>query len=151
MKRLKRILTLLFSVIGLVMVVTGGVIYVAAQRSRIPDNINMSSSGMDDMAGMDMSGMSRAFAAETPNPEATPITALVEQRTDTPVKTFTLTAQPAVLDLGNGTKVDAYTFNGTVPGPELRVQQGDLVVVTLINKLPVNTTIHWHADRRPEC
>ena len=45
--------------------------------------------------------------------------------------------------------MDAYTFNGTMPGPELRVQQGDMVVVTLINHLPKATTIHWHGVSLP--
>jgi plastocyanin len=31
-----------------------------------------------------------------------------------------------------------------VPGPELRVREGDLVRVTVKNALPVPTTIHWH-------
>jgi multicopper oxidase len=53
-------------------------------------------------------------------------------------------AETARLDIGGGRMVDAYTYNGTLPGPELRVQQGDLVQVTLINHLPESTTIHWH-------
>ena len=31
-----------------------------------------------------------------------------------------------------------------MPGPELRVTQGDRVRVTLVNHLPASTTIHWH-------
>jgi FtsP/CotA-like multicopper oxidase with cupredoxin domain len=31
-----------------------------------------------------------------------------------------------------------------VPGPELRVREGDLVRIKLHNRLPVPTTIHWH-------
>jgi len=40
--------------------------------------------------------------------------------------------------------VTAWTYNGVVPGPVLRVNQGDRVRVTLRNHLPVATTIHWH-------
>jgi FtsP/CotA-like multicopper oxidase with cupredoxin domain len=60
------------------------------------------------------------------------------------VDTFTLTAEPAQLSLGNGVTTNALTFNGTSPGPTLRVRQGDLVVVHLVNHLRVPTTIHWH-------
>jgi FtsP/CotA-like multicopper oxidase with cupredoxin domain len=36
-----------------------------------------------------------------------------------------------------------------VPGPVLKVNQGDRVMVTLVNHLPVSTTIHWHGVRLP--
>ena len=65
------------------------------------------------------------------------------------VRTFTLTARPARLRLGPGVVVDAWTYNGTSPGPTLRVRQGDLVVVHLVNRLPVPTTIHWHGVTVP--
>jgi len=38
-------------------------------------------------------------------------------------------------------------FGGTVPGPVLRVRQGDTVRVRLENELPQPTTIHWHGIR----
>jgi FtsP/CotA-like multicopper oxidase with cupredoxin domain len=56
-----------------------------------------------------------------------------------PVRTFTLTARVARID-----GQDAWTYDGTVPGPELRVVQGDRLRVTLVNHLPQSTTIHWH-------
>jgi energy-converting hydrogenase Eha subunit A len=61
-----------------------------------------------------------------------------------PVKTFTLTAQITTLD-----GQIAWTYNGTVPGPELRVNQGDRVRITLVNHLPASTSIHWHGLRLP--
>src|SRR5262249_51936357 len=129
MKRLIiRILKLIGIVLAMVLVVGGSVVYVAARRSVIPEAINMSSS----MDGMDMGNM----AMMTPGPDATPLTTLVEKPGDAPVKAFTLTAQTATIDLGNGKTVDAYTYNGTLPGPEIRVQEGDLVKVTLTNELP---------------
>ena len=36
-----------------------------------------------------------------------------------------------------------------MPGPELRVTEGDTVQVTLDNQLPVPTTIHWHGINVP--
>jgi len=58
---------------------------------------------------------------------------------------FTLVAEKAKVRLGSGRTIDAFTFNGTVPGPELRVKQGDLVEVTLVNKdVSSGVTIHWH-------
>ncbi|MFF2092427.1 multicopper oxidase family protein [Paenibacillus sp. NPDC058174] len=58
---------------------------------------------------------------------------------------FTLTAETKTVTLSSGKKVEAWTFNGQTPGPELRVRQGQLVEVTLINKNIKNgATLHWH-------
>ncbi|HET8842014.1 MAG TPA: multicopper oxidase family protein [Ktedonobacteraceae bacterium] len=75
---------------------------------------------------------------------ATAITSLQAPVTSAPVKQFTLVAQNAVLTLGSGVRVPAWTFNGVAPGPTLRVQQGDLVVVHVVNHLSFGITIHWH-------
>jgi FtsP/CotA-like multicopper oxidase with cupredoxin domain len=58
---------------------------------------------------------------------------------------FTLTAREATIRLASGRSVDALTFDGRSPGPELRVRQGDLVEVTLENEdVEQGVTIHWH-------
>ncbi|MFG2059568.1 multicopper oxidase family protein [Micromonospora sp. NPDC048930] len=62
-----------------------------------------------------------------------------------PARRFTLTAQATTIGLDSGQQVQAWTFNGITPGPELRARQGDLVEVTLVNRLPgVGVTLHWH-------
>ncbi len=38
-------------------------------------------------------------------------------------------------------------FDGQVPGPAIRVRQGDRIQRRLINELPQPTTIHWHGIR----
>jgi FtsP/CotA-like multicopper oxidase with cupredoxin domain len=58
---------------------------------------------------------------------------------------FELTARKATLRLASGRTVDALTFDGRAPGPELRVHEGDLVEVALRNAdVPAGVTIHWH-------
>lgn len=57
--------------------------------------------------------------------------------------TGTLRAEPLSLDLA-GTFVATWGYNGTVPGPEIRLKQGELVKITLQNRLPDPTTVHWH-------
>ena len=42
---------------------------------------------------------------------------------------------------------ELWSFNGSSPGPEIRVRQGDRVRVRLINELPQPTSIHWHGIR----
>ena len=39
-------------------------------------------------------------------------------------------------------------YNGSIPGPTLRVKQGDTVHVTFSNKLPMDTTVHAHGLRQ---
>ncbi|MBK8050265.1 MAG: multicopper oxidase domain-containing protein [Anaerolineales bacterium] len=43
----------------------------------------------------------------------------------------------------------AWTYNGSVPGPMIRVTEGDKVRVVLKNELPEPTTIHWHGVTVP--
>ncbi|MBA2424419.1 MAG: multicopper oxidase domain-containing protein [Actinobacteria bacterium] len=63
---------------------------------------------------------------------------------------FMLTARTATIRLASGREVEALTFNGVSPGPELRVQQGDLVEVTLLNEdVTQGVTIHWHGVDLP--
>ena len=65
--------------------------------------------------------------------------------TGTPDTRFTLTAREATIRLSSGRQVDALTFDGRSPGPELRVREGDLVEVTLVNEdVEQGVTIHWH-------
>src|SRR3989304_4035065 len=52
------------------------------------------------------------------------------------VKEFTLVAQEAEWELLPGVTAMANTFNGTVPGPTIRVTEGDPVRVTVKNELP---------------
>jgi FtsP/CotA-like multicopper oxidase with cupredoxin domain/plastocyanin len=60
------------------------------------------------------------------------------------VRAFELEAAPMKWELQPGLVVDGWGYNGQIPGPELRVREGDLVRVHLRNRLPVPTTIHWH-------
>ena len=44
-----------------------------------------------------------------------------------------LKAKPALVKVAPGVKMEAWTFNGTVPGPVIRATEGDTVEVTLEN------------------
>jgi FtsP/CotA-like multicopper oxidase with cupredoxin domain len=44
---------------------------------------------------------------------------------------------------------EVWAYNGEVPGPEIRLRQGDRLRVALENRLPQDTTIHWHGVRVP--
>ncbi|AZO31127.1 DUF4396 domain-containing protein [Mesorhizobium sp. M1B.F.Ca.ET.045.04.1.1] len=40
--------------------------------------------------------------------------------------------------------VEAYAYNGQIPGPRIHIRQGDRVRINVTNALPEETTVHWH-------
>ncbi len=60
------------------------------------------------------------------------------------VREVTLVAEEFDWEIMPGVAVRAWGYDRQVPGPELRAREGDTVRVTLVNRLPVGTTIHWH-------
>jgi FtsP/CotA-like multicopper oxidase with cupredoxin domain len=47
-------------------------------------------------------------------------------------------------ELAPGRRIKAMTYNGQVPGPELRLHEGERVRVVFTNALAEPTTLHWH-------
>jgi manganese oxidase len=45
--------------------------------------------------------------------------------------------------------VEAWTYNGMVPGPWIKVDVGDKVEVDVTNDLPLGTDVHWHGISSP--
>ena len=64
---------------------------------------------------------------------------------------FTLTARSGRAALAGSSypETAVWTYNGSVPGPILRVRQGDRLRVVAENALGEETTIHWHGIRLP--
>ena len=60
---------------------------------------------------------------------------------EAPVKNVTFVAYETNLTLPSGQVVNAETWNGTIPGPTVRVNQGDILNVNIIN-YPTNKLIH---------
>ncbi|MCH8122204.1 MAG: multicopper oxidase domain-containing protein [Bacteroidetes bacterium] len=48
-----------------------------------------------------------------------------------------------------GVSIHTLAFNGTIPGPEIRVNEGDRVRVHFENRTGLNHTIHWHGLHVP--
>jgi YVTN family beta-propeller protein len=65
------------------------------------------------------------------------------------VREFNLVAKEADVEIAPGVTVRAITYNGQVPGPTIRVTEGDTLRVTLKNELDKATTIHWHGLHVP--
>jgi manganese oxidase len=65
------------------------------------------------------------------------------------VKVFELTTEITPWEVEPGRFVDAWSYNGIVPGPMIKVDLGDQVRVILRNRLPMGTDIHWHGVAVP--
>ena len=51
----------------------------------------------------------------------------------------------ARLDIAPGVQYEAWTFDGRVPGPVLRVTEGDSIDFTLVNRAPIPHSMDFHA------
>lgn len=59
-------------------------------------------------------------------------------------KVFRLEAAPYTWNVAPGVKKQAFAFNGTVPGPTIRVIEGEKIRVVVTNKMTTGTAVHWH-------
>jgi len=121
--------------LGLVAVVRAG-----DSSTTSANGMGMSMSGsasmMEHMAAAPMDGVPDATVARGGR--------LLPHTVDNGVWVFTLDAKPVRWEILPGTRVTAWTYNGVVPGPELRVPYGQRVRIVVENDLPDDTTVHWH-------
>ena len=59
---------------------------------------------------------------------------------------FDLRIAPVAKRIGDAT-VRMLAYNGSIPGPTLKVQQGSEVVVNVENQGDMEATVHWHGLR----
>ncbi len=58
---------------------------------------------------------------------------------------ITLIVSEQLVDIGGGITAKMETINETIPGPTLRLNVNDTVIVRLVNDLPFNeSSFHWH-------
>ncbi len=101
-----------------------------------------------DWAAMDqaMIDSMMKFPAETEGHGNVPLEPTI---LDDGTKRFELTAERVQWEVEPGKFVDAWTYNGMVPGPWIKVDVGDKVQIHLQNDLPMGTDIHWHGIKTP--
>ncbi|MEU6476437.1 multicopper oxidase family protein [Streptomyces sp. NPDC047017] len=80
------------------------------------------------------------------NPSDPEVLAAEKKRGTGPVRKFRFTAQETSIDLGGHT-VRTWAYGDGAPGREVRVTAGDILDLTLANRLPVSTTLHSHGVR----
>jgi FtsP/CotA-like multicopper oxidase with cupredoxin domain len=61
-------------------------------------------------------------------------------------QTFELEIQPVTKRIGDAT-VRMLAYNGSIPGPTLRVRQGSEIQVDVVNQGDLEDTVHWHGLR----
>ena len=93
----------------------------------------------DEMDAMHEAGV-KMFPAETKGKGGQPL----EPEMDGDVKVFDLICEVVQWEHSPGLVVEAWTYNGVVPGPEIRVTEGDKVRINVTNELPESTAVHWH-------
>ena len=73
----------------------------------------------------------------------------LEPKMDGGVKVFELTASKIQWEVTPGEMSEAWAYNEMVPGPLIRVTEGDKVRIVLHNKLAESTAIHFHGVEVP--
>ena len=68
---------------------------------------------------------------------------------DGDVKVYDLVCQVVQWEVTPDNRVEAWTYNGVTPGPEVRVTEGDKVRFNVTNELPQSTAVHWHGLMLP--
>ncbi|MET9776557.1 multicopper oxidase family protein [Streptomyces sp. NPDC006367] len=101
-------------------------------------------------SGPQRAGSTQAFVPEGPhgyvNPSDPEVHAVERERGSGPVRRHRLTASETTLDLG-GLSVRSWAYGESLPGPLVRVTAGDVLDLTLANRLPAATTLHSHGVR----
>lgn len=114
-----------------------GAVTISTERSNEPDWAQLDAAMVNSI---------KAFPAETEGTGNIPLEPTI---LDDGTKVFDLTVAITPWEVEPGKIVDAWTYNGMVPGPEIQVNVGDNVRVNVQNDLPLGTDIHWHGVRTP--
>ncbi|MCB0537363.1 MAG: multicopper oxidase domain-containing protein, partial [Bacteroidetes bacterium] len=59
------------------------------------------------------------------------------------IKEYNLTIEENEMTLA-GVTAKGMTINGSIPGPVLEFNEGDLAIINVTNKMDVETSVHWH-------
>ncbi|MEC0201086.1 multicopper oxidase family protein [Paenibacillus lautus] len=134
-----------------------GNVLVGVQVSKLPETSDMMNHDWMDEGGGTATRMSGGSnhqhhahhppdSADSSQVEVASLTGDISQPAD---RTFELVAQRKELTLDSGAVVDAWTYNGEI-APELRVKQGEMIEVKLVNQdIDRGVTIHWHGYNVP--
>ena len=72
-----------------------------------------------------------------------------QQKDAVGIREIYLEAREVDWELAPGKVIRAMAYNDQIPGPEIRLKEGERVRIVLKNSLPESTTIHWHGVEVP--
>ncbi len=73
----------------------------------------------------------------------------LQPASDARIKEFRIPITHETIEIAPGVEYEGWTFGGTVPGPTIRVREGDRVRILLVNESPMGHSIDFHAARIP--
>ena len=123
---------------------SSGMAHAATAASPPPNNTLSPAAKAQQMDEMHEKGI-KSFPAKTEGKGCQPF----EPRMDKGVKVYDLEATEMRWEVAPGQTVPAMAYNGQVPGPEIRVREGDRVRVILKNSMSESTAIHFHGLELP--
>jgi manganese oxidase len=97
----------------------------------------------------EMDAMHEAGVKSFPAKSAGKGNQLLQPRLEGGVKVFELTAAKIQWETEAGKSVEAWAYNQQVPGPQIRVREGDRVRLILHNQLEQSTAVHFHGLELP--
>ena len=117
----------------------------------IPSEEGHSMGGHEDMTPAEMDQMMMdsmlAFPAATEGVGNVPLEPTEVKADGT--KVFDLTASVIEWEVSPGEFVDAWAYNGMVPGPWIKLDVGDKVEINVTNETELSTDVHWHGIPTP--
>lgn len=99
---------------------------------------DMPAAAMKDMAAVDPDDVEYTAPADAQGDQP------LEPRIEDGVKVFDLELSVIKWNILPDEQVMAYAINHQVPGPRIRVTEGDRIRMVVTNHLPESTTLHWH-------
>jgi FtsP/CotA-like multicopper oxidase with cupredoxin domain len=117
----------------------------ASASSPTPPAVSLSPRARaDQMDAMHEKGV-KAFPAKTAGKGNQPLT----PRMVGGVKVFDMTCSKIQWEVEPGRSVEAWAYNGQVPGPQIRVREGDRIRMNVKNELDQSTAVHFHGLELP--
>jgi FtsP/CotA-like multicopper oxidase with cupredoxin domain len=119
---------------------TGGADVSAFAPMPIPDDLKQV---LEDAAGRASVERDDFFPTDTNGlPDAVPHTTVARDDGDH----IDLRISPVVKQIG-GDRLRMLAYNGSIPGPTIRVKQGSTITVDVDNEGDIEATVHWHGLR----
>lgn len=115
-------------VVGVTLLTAGGLALIAARRSATSEVVDF---------GKVRTTVQPAYDAR------------LAPASDAEIKEFIIPITHETIEISKGVKYEGWTFGGTVPGPTIRVRQGDRVRIKVVNKSVMPHSIDFHSARIP--